>query len=202
MPSLNSQGHVIALGLLLGQSSSLATVHPAPVSSVSRTCWGQSLPPCPPSTLLLSVLCPGHAGARACLPAQGLSLLLACLAQPQGCTVLGLRQDSLGHLGTVSLTNGLPQLGGSCEPCTGKKKETVCKNLPSMFGLSFPRLPVLPGSGGCILQLPRGTTGGPGTGAQLRHSHCSAGRVLLPMPRPHGMGALRQLSPSPAQLWD
>lgn len=62
MPSLNSEGRATALGLLLGQSSSAAPLHPAPVTSVSGMCWRQSLP--------LPGLCP-------------------CLPQP-GCTALGL----------------------------------------------------------------------------------------------------------------
>lgn len=86
MPSLNSESHVITLGFLLAQ----------------KTPWL-------PSILLLSVLSLGHAGARACLPAQGLSLLLAILAQPWGCMVLGLKQESLCHPGTPP--NGLSPAG-------------------------------------------------------------------------------------------
>lgn len=73
MPSLNSEGHVIALDLLLGQSSSLATLHPASVSSVSRTCWDQSLPPCPGSVPALGL--PGPAsGLHGAWPEAGQSL--------------------------------------------------------------------------------------------------------------------------------
>lgn len=47
MPSLDTERHVRALSFLLGQSSSLATLCPAPVNSVPRTCLGRSPPPCP-----------------------------------------------------------------------------------------------------------------------------------------------------------
>lgn len=67
-----------------------------------------------------------------------------------------------------------------------------------MFVSSFPRLPVLPGSSGRILQLPGGTAGGPGTGASggppavVQAGCCCSGLG-------HGVGALPQLSlPCPA----
>lgn len=62
---------------------------------------------------------------------------------------------------------GFPWLGGSREPCAAKKLEMVCKSLSFMSGSSFRRLPVLPGSRGHVLQLRRGTAGGPGTDARL-----------------------------------
>jgi len=74
------------------------------------------------------------------------------------------------------------------------KKETVCKNLPSMFGFSFSRLPVVPGSRGRVLQLPGGTAGGPGTGVLPWLSRCGAGRVPLPCPEPTARGP----APAPA----
>lgn len=46
VPSLNNEGCAIAPGLLLDQSSSMATSTLPLSSSVSRTGWGQSLPPC------------------------------------------------------------------------------------------------------------------------------------------------------------
>lgn len=71
-----------------------------------------------------------------------------------------------------------------------------------MCGSSLHRLPVLSRSSGCILQLPRGTIGGSGTGVQPRYCHCSTGRELLPMPSPCGMGTLSQLLLFPVQPWD
>lgn len=64
------------------------------------------------------------------------------------------------------------------------------------------RLPFLSRSSGCILQLPRGTIGGPGTGVQPTYCHCSTGRLLLPMPTPCCTGTLPQLLLLPLQPWD
>lgn len=100
MPSLNNESHVITLDFLLAQK--------APWLS---------------STLLLSVLSLGH--AEACL--------LPC---PRFVPALGHHGHNLGATWclasgrTVSAAlrhhqMGFPQLGSSCEPCTGKKKETV-----------------------------------------------------------------------------
>jgi len=115
----------------------------------------------------------------------------------------GLRQDGLCHPETVSLTNGLTQAGQAPVNLVlaKKKKKKFCKRLSVMCGSSLHRLPVLSRSSGCILQLPRGTIGGPGTGVQPRYCHCSTGRVLLPMPSPCGMGTLSQLL-FPVQPWD